>query len=839
MAEAGAAAEEADGKFASVMAGVAKLGAAMGLAALGIGAVSVKLATDFQASMTQLSTEAGVPKAALAGLSNDVLNLAGQVGFGPNSLAQALYHVESSFQSLGITGPQAMNILKTAAEGAKIGGANLTDVTNALDAAISSGIPGVQNYQQAMGALLKIVGSGDMTMQDFADAASTGILATAKVYGNSLTDVGAALATFGDNNIRGQNAATDLKMSIMDLTKQSSTGQAALAKIGITAGQLGKDMQTGGLNKAVTDLHDHLVAAGDGGANMGLVLEDAFTKKSSAPLAILLSQFDRFKSKYPDITSGASGFASAWQQTQSTFKQQVSEITSGAEALGVRIGEALIPALQKVIVGVQELVKWVEQHRQGIDRLGESLKKGAIDLYNALKPAIGTVVIMVKDLVSWVEQHRKGLEQLGIVIGAVVIIAVKGLVLAFRLLWDTLHATFIVIGNVWDFFKKVPGAITDAFNSVAGFFEGLGDDIAGWFQAALDFVEGLPDQFVNAIDDIGSAIASTVSGWFDAVVGALKFFVSIPGKIYDFVVSQGGLIGIGKKIMGVLLGGIEDGANAIWNWLKALPQTLLGYVSTAWTWLGQTGRDVISGFLDGITTAANDVWNWLKALPGRLLGYVSTAYEWLGQTGRDIISGLWNGLVSAYRTVKSWFANIPGDLAGVLSGIGSWFLNIGDSIVTGIINGMGNIAKRIGDKLKDGLKNVASDAYKFIEGGSPSKLFARTIGDSIGTGVALGITNSIGEVHKSMANLVTGMTKFSQQPIGLGVNVGASGVSGLAGAGVAGLAGVVGGSGGTTTVLNVTVQGSVIDSQGLFKAVQTVALQHGSRNSQTWQAFKR
>jgi hypothetical protein len=119
-----------------------------------------------------------------------------------------LYHVESSFQSTGITSSKAMQILQTAAEGARIGGANLIDVTNALDAAVVSGIPGVQNMGEAMGGLLRIVGSGDMTMQDFADAASTGILAVAKVYGASLTDVGAALATYGDNNIRGAKART-------------------------------------------------------------------------------------------------------------------------------------------------------------------------------------------------------------------------------------------------------------------------------------------------------------------------------------------------------------------------------------------------------------------------------------------------------------------------------------------------------------------------------------------------------------------------------------------------------------------------------------------------------
>ena len=81
-------------------------------------------------------------KASSASLGTGVLNLAGQVGDDPDSLAQALYHIESSFQSVGITGPKALNLLKTAAEGAAVGHANLVDVTNALDATIASGVEG-------------------------------------------------------------------------------------------------------------------------------------------------------------------------------------------------------------------------------------------------------------------------------------------------------------------------------------------------------------------------------------------------------------------------------------------------------------------------------------------------------------------------------------------------------------------------------------------------------------------------------------------------------------------------------------------------------------------------
>jgi hypothetical protein len=64
-----------------------------------------------------------------------------------------------------------------------------------------------------MGALNAIVGAGDMTMQDLANAMGSGLIAVAKNYGQSIEQVGGALAVLGDSNIRGAKAATDLRMA--------------------------------------------------------------------------------------------------------------------------------------------------------------------------------------------------------------------------------------------------------------------------------------------------------------------------------------------------------------------------------------------------------------------------------------------------------------------------------------------------------------------------------------------------------------------------------------------------------------------------------------------------
>ncbi|NUS26138.1 MAG: phage tail tape measure protein [Streptomyces sp.] len=314
-----------------------------------IGAESVKMASKFDASMTLLHTQAGVAQDKMAGLKKGVLDLAGKVGQDPDSLAESLFHVESNFESMGISSSKALHLVETAAKGATTGHAKLVDVTNALTAAVASGIPGVQNFDQAMGVLNATVGVGDMKMQDLANAFGSGMVATVKGFGLSITDVGAALAVFGDNNIRGSLAGNQLRMSVMALAKPVATAGDSLQKLGLTQTTLATDMQKGGLKLALEDLVDRMHKAGISSKEQGQIITDAFGRKAGAGLNILVGQMDRLESKYPALEKGAKGFGQSWADTQKTFAFQTKQLQASFDALMITLGEKLIPPVQSFV----------------------------------------------------------------------------------------------------------------------------------------------------------------------------------------------------------------------------------------------------------------------------------------------------------------------------------------------------------------------------------------------------------------------------------------------------------------------------------------------------------
>ncbi|MDH6116916.1 TP901 family phage tail tape measure protein [Kitasatospora sp. GAS204A] len=372
--------------MSSTMDKVNKTAALAATAMIGFVGESVKMAADFDSKMSLINTQAGVSQDKMAGLKAGVLQLAGQIGQNPDSLAESLYHVESNFESLGITSEKALDITKTAAEGAAVGHANLVDVTNALTAAVASGIPGVQDMSQAMGVLNATVGVGDMSMQDLVKAFGSGMVATVKGFGLSISDVGAALAVFGDNNIRGANAGTQLRMSVMALANPLSTAGATLEKLGLKQDTLAKDMQQGGLKLALEDLTAHLQQAGVTADQQGQVITDAFGRKAGAGLNVLLSQMDRLESKYPALAAGANGFGDAWAATQKTFSQQMKELQGSVDALMISIGEKMLPVLGNFVQALLD-------HKQAVLQVGEAVSAliGVLAGFAAINKVVGLV----------------------------------------------------------------------------------------------------------------------------------------------------------------------------------------------------------------------------------------------------------------------------------------------------------------------------------------------------------------------------------------------------------------------------------------------------------------
>ncbi|MFE2469705.1 phage tail tape measure protein [Streptomyces mirabilis] len=329
------------GRTAKIAGEAVALGLAAGLAE------GAKSAAKFQSEMTRISTQAGGTAKDVQVLSDQVLKLGTTTQQGPQHLAESLYHLKS----VGMDNVQAMKALKESSDLAAVGHANLEETTNALAGAWRTGIKGATSFHEAVSTVNAIIGAGNMSMDQFNAAIGTGILPSAKTFGLSMKQVGAALALMTDEGIDSASAATRLRMSFSLLGAPSGAAEKQLKKIGLTGLNLADAMRgPDGLIGAIRLLKDHLDASGLSASKQSQLLSRAFGGgRSSSGILLMLNNLDVLEKKQEQINRSTGKFDDAVKQQRKTAEAQWHLLTSNLEVMGIRVGTKVLPPVTSFI----------------------------------------------------------------------------------------------------------------------------------------------------------------------------------------------------------------------------------------------------------------------------------------------------------------------------------------------------------------------------------------------------------------------------------------------------------------------------------------------------------
>lgn len=748
MAEAAAAAEGFGGRVRSVGESVASFGAKMtagltlpiGLAA----AASVKFASDFQSSMELIHTQAGASQKEVENLSQAVLKLAGPTATAPDELAKGLFHLESQ----GLRGAKAIDALKIAAEGAKVGQADLEDVTNALGAAISAGLVPAGEFQKAMGAMNATVGAGDMHMQDLADAMGTGLAAKAKVAGVSLNDVSAALAVFGDNNIRGAEAGTALGSAIRLLSAPSKAAAKELASVGIGSLQLAQDLRSGGIPAALQDLEDHFKKAGLSASEVNQVLTRAFGGKQATGITILLDEMDRLKQKELEVRDGANKFGSAWQSTTQEAAFKFDQMKASLTAAGIAIGNVLMPYVTRAAQVVGELAAKF----QALSPTTQKFAVAAAAAATALGPAvalIGGLISVVGLLLSPVVLVTAGIVALGVAMAAAVlwpdklkdalermglsaqtsgrIVADLQIVFAdLKAAFDT-ASTFIqahwgqVVSVTTTAVADIKTAIQGLVSAAEAFWGTFGDTITTITKNTWTLVKSTVQNAMTEIRGVIDLVGGLIHGDWGRAWQGLK---EIAGGAVDQVKAVlradiSNLAAIGESLGTAILHGVEDGLHGLLSFVETqfqnLGKTLISIAGEALGWAEGIGKAIVQGLINGIEALGGAAVAKAKSLVGKIKSAMEIwksppdAYGyWIGGlVAKGVGEGLKDGAPAAAQAAAAMVATIKAEIEQAATKIG---LAQAQAVAAGFLQGTPTLAQQI----KQGLQQAIQQAQQAV-----------------------------------------------------------------------------------------------------------------------------
>jgi TP901 family phage tail tape measure protein len=475
-AKQSAAAEESAGKG---LAGVSPVMLGVAAAAAAVGAKCVEMAGHFESSVTTLQTGAGESANNMKLVSSGILDMAPQVGTSTDQLVSGMYMIESA----GFHGAQGLQVLKAAAEGAKVGNADLSTVGNALTDVLNdyhlpaSAAVGVTNE------LVTTVSSGKTTMEELGSSLSN-VVPLASSAGIQFSQVAGALATMTGHGMSAQQASQDLANTIRSLQSPNSVAVKEMQSLGLNSTQVAQQLGTKGLTGTLSELTS-AITSHMGPA--GTVVQSAFNASAAAAqnaqtmIGQMPPQLQKLAKGLLDgsesqkqWSAGIKGLdpiqANMMKQFEGVAKQTHefnSMLTSGGPA-----AQTYNAALEKMVGGATGLTTSLMLTGENADTFAQNVKAigdagahagkdvtgwsevtntlsfkldQAKEVVETLGIRIGMILLpVVKDLVSgftdvaqwalqagsWLEHHKEVAEALGIGIAAVLLPSLWGVVAA-------------------------------------------------------------------------------------------------------------------------------------------------------------------------------------------------------------------------------------------------------------------------------------------------------------------------------------------------------------------------------------------------------------------------
>lgn len=652
-------------------------------AMVGIGVVSTKMAADFQTSMTSLVTGAGESQSNLKKVSDGVLQMAVDTGTSTKQLSDGLYLIESA----GFHGADGLNVLKTAAEGAKVGNADLGVTANAVTTILTDYHMKSTDATAAMNGLVTTVASGKTHLQDLAGSMGA-VLPLASSLHVSFPQVGGAIATMTNAGMSAQNASQNLANAMRALAAPNKVATNALLEVGLSAKQVSDDLSNKGLAATIQEITD---AVGrkfpQGGEAAKAALKGIMGGATGLNVALMLGNdnMGTFKGNVDAIAKSMNAGGTSvqgWSNVQSTFNFKMDQAKATLETLGIKIGTALLPALGRL------MDNFSSPAFQNFVTTAAGFVTGAL---LGLINGITKIVDIGAKLTDFFSKNHAALEALrtvalpaaGAIGGALAFAFYSAAAAAFTAAAAFLAAAAIPIAIgaaiglavgliilTVQHWGEISKWLQDQWKNVSKFFEGIWKDIVKFFGGVGQWFQ---DRFNEAKKGISDAFGN-IGNWFhdrwkdtqDAWGGAGQWFHDRSAEASN-----------GTKSAFTNIGNwFHDRFNEAYTAITGIFGNIGRWFSDRWNEIYTTNKPLI----DFIGQVFQTIWNIIVALFGKLGQWfhdrwqdVVKVFAPIGGWFHDRFTEAWNAVASVFGTIGNWFHDRWVDIQKIFASIGAWF----------------------------------------------------------------------------------------------------------------------------------------------------------------------
>lgn len=597
---------------------------AVTLPIVGIGAASLAASTDFEAQMSKVKAISGAVGDEFQGLRDQAIKLGADTNFSASEAANGMENLASA----GFKTSEIMAAMPGMLDLAAAGDVKIADAADIASSSLRGFGMEAQDVTHVSDVLAKLAGDTNAGIMDTGEAMKY-VAPVAHSLGVSFEDTSAAIGLLSNAGIKGSQAGTTLRASMVNLAKPTKEAKKVMAELGMEFfDSEGKMKPFTEVVQILKDKTADLTQEQKASAFAVLFGKEAM----SGMLAIADAGPEKFNELTTTLKScdGASKEMAATMQDN--LKGSIEAMKGSIETAAIKIGDVLAPMIKEASKWLADLVNWFSALPKETQ---ETIVKFAL-----VAAAVGPLLIILAKLIESVRTVVSvftGLSKIGSIVSALPAIMnppmliVIGIVAALGFIvyevmkhWEELKTFF---SGFWDWMKSIFSA----------FFEWLKSFFTDWGPVIITILApflGIPLliwQHWDKLKEWLQPIFDWMSNAFQAVV---DFFVNgFKGMMEAFGDFKDWASDIGKNIWEGLVGGLEKG----WDWF----------------------HDKVSGFVDkikGIFTGSDglDIHS-----PSRVFKmYGINTFEGYGNGLDEQESSIMSKMSGMTNKIKNSFANM-------------------------------------------------------------------------------------------------------------------------------------------------------------------------------------
>ncbi|MFR6153343.1 MAG: phage tail tape measure protein [Faecalibacillus faecis] len=567
---------------------------------VGLGVAAVKVGSDFDAAMSQVSATSGATGKDLQDLRDKAKEMGASTKFSASESAEAMnYMAMAGWNSKQMIAglPGILNLAAASNESL----ANTSDIVT--DALTAFGLK-AEDSSHFADVLAKTSSSANTNVSLMGETFKY-VAPIAGTLGFSVEDTSLAIGLMANAGIKGSQAGTSLKTAIANMVSPSDKMADKMDELGISITDA--NGQTKPFIQIMQELREKFSKLDK--AEQAAAASTIFGKESmSGMLAIINASDSDFNTLYENIKNADGAALDMANTMQDNLQGDLTTLSSALEGLGIKISEALTPALRSITQAVTEFISWLN----GLDDHIISVITVVAGLVAAIGPLlvlIGTLAGPVSNAISLFGKMKLAMysatTQTGLISSAlgalnapiIAIIAIIAVVVAAVInLWNTnegfrqnvisiVNNISAIVQNLWNNFLKpvfslIMGIVEELWqnsllplwNKVNSFIASIVSDVS----KMINKVTPLINLIVNLLSVVLVPVISLVGAVFTTMVStAINMFSVLLDNISGIVTGISQIFnGLIDFIVGIFTGNWERAIKGIVNIFKGIFSTL-------------------------------------------------------------------------------------------------------------------------------------------------------------------------------------------------------------------------------------------------------------------------